>query len=74
VRGFIAEVLKTIYSRMKRGGISGERYSKRRERGDCGGVMTDGTRLAVRERGVNWVGLVRGELGRLVPGYGPSGL
>jgi hypothetical protein len=62
---------------MKRGGVSSERYWKRRERGDCGGVMTGGARMAVRERegkglaGLGWFG---GGLGRLAPGCGPSGL
>jgi hypothetical protein len=37
--------------------------------------MTGGARVAVRERGgVSGVGLILGELGRLDPGCGPSGL
>jgi hypothetical protein len=37
--------------------------------------MIGGTGRSVREReGGNWVGLARGELGRLDPGCGPNGL
>jgi hypothetical protein len=59
---------------LKRGVIFGERYQKQRERGDFGRVMTGGTRMAVREEGLTGLGWFGGDLGRLAPGCGPSGL
>jgi hypothetical protein len=76
VRGFIGAVFKTIHSRNEEGGSDfGERYQRRRERGDCG-ERDDrwGPHGGERGGGVTGLGWFGGELGWLAPGVWPKWL
>jgi hypothetical protein len=78
-RGFIGEALMANYlCEIKGEGVTPAAVSKTVSGGEiCGRrkmALTSGTRLAEREGRGSGVALVRGELGRLAPGCGPSGL